>query len=788
MPVFGPNGGGGGGGSSAFDAIYIDLPLPAGELVDEGGYYTFIPGTTVNLGASFDALEIGEFINGRSTDLPAVTINIPGYGALTPEFGSGAFQIVKETANTLSFVALSSGISASTDVAASRDYYVDSVNGDDTNLGDLPSAAIQTAAGLRALITARNVPPQNIYFAAGSEFRGLEADFTFIHDYPSIELVTSYGNRFGDGLPDFIGHEPIPAAIDTGAFQTFTHTYDISTNQLAQPPHLYENGRKMVFHESRADLIAQGHGYFHNESLPTVTVEFIPQDPAAEIAHSTIDHAIRVNDNVELSYLRGSGQAHDNGIFVSGNSDGTGHNVRFEGLVACHHYHAILAASGVQRRCVGVATGDIPAAALLEFFVPDAAGQIGDWHECLTIGPRGYSSTGYLSHIATGTPYDMTRLTDCVAINTGLNSDDNLQAFSQNMFMTEGRYRLRTHISGNEKAYHGNLTIINTADRDDGNGNLDVNSFIGMNPNLDGGGDILERVHIYNASSGVTIFGDDLEIRDSVLVLAGSGTGVSVVRPNAQSLKISNTFFDNRSATRFIDLGVASPSVQSDNNLFSGSGDFREGGVAIDFAGWTHDENSIENTNGTAIDEIDNTGLFASTNSGWGPNLPLRNGDGAGNWVQDGSGNGAAHRLTLLDAGGRNGLFTFTWTPNVAGGRVAVRTRNVDGSFTTIQAFVDAGTVSFNALWGEVQILPLGAAGTISDVSWFEIGLPNEIYAQDPANGRFAVLSAVSFDLIPPHQNRNFDYSAFDKLPADYDEIDMLDLAEQWVLYEHSWR
>ena len=109
MPVFGPNSGGG-GGSSAFDAIYVDLPLPAGELVDEGGYYTFVPGTTVNLGPAFDALEIGEFINGRSTDLPAVTINIPGYAPLTPEFGSGAFQIVKETDSILSFVPLSSGI------------------------------------------------------------------------------------------------------------------------------------------------------------------------------------------------------------------------------------------------------------------------------------------------------------------------------------------------------------------------------------------------------------------------------------------------------------------------------------------------------------------------------------------------------------------------------------------------------------------------------------------------------------------------------------------------------
>ena len=115
MPFFGFNAGGGGLGSSAFNAIYVDLPLPSGELVTAGGYYTFIPGTTVNLGPAFDALEIGEFINGRSTDLPAVTINIPGYAPLTPEFGAGAFQIVKETANTLSFVALSSGIGAPTD-------------------------------------------------------------------------------------------------------------------------------------------------------------------------------------------------------------------------------------------------------------------------------------------------------------------------------------------------------------------------------------------------------------------------------------------------------------------------------------------------------------------------------------------------------------------------------------------------------------------------------------------------------------------------------------------------
>ncbi len=82
---------------------YIPTPVPVADVVADG-FYTFVAGTTQDLGAAFDDMEIGEFINGRSLDLPSVTINIDSYTALAPEFVAGTFQIVKESATELSFI------------------------------------------------------------------------------------------------------------------------------------------------------------------------------------------------------------------------------------------------------------------------------------------------------------------------------------------------------------------------------------------------------------------------------------------------------------------------------------------------------------------------------------------------------------------------------------------------------------------------------------------------------------------------------------------------------------
>jgi hypothetical protein len=339
----------------------------------------------------------------------------------------------------------------------SFDYYVDSVNGSDSNTGTNAAAAFQTLAKVKTVASANN---NRIGLAAGSEWRE-ELDLS---SYTGV-TVSGYGDFASLGLPKVRGDDVITGtwSTSTDRADSFTNTYsllwthsikNISVNCV---PVVFENGSMLQMATSLANCDATAGTFWHVQATDSTPVTIYvhpngstnPNSDGKTYEATRRTEVVRVGDNGSIMWVHGHCAGDTLGSIVHG------HNALIENCLATGNMiHSVNGDSGTRNRVVAYHPVVHPtlSAIILEHFTSTAAGHIVAANKCIAIGPNAPGAldvTGFGNHTTgSGGKWDSITYTDCAARNGTMDAQEARVVTITRPNMTNGSMLFNDYTTG----------------------------------------------------------------------------------------------------------------------------------------------------------------------------------------------------------------------------------------------------------------------------------------------------------------------------------------------------